>query len=151
MQSGNNPGTTYYLRKRVKKSIRYRRCAIKFNPLSCPYHVSLRAAYFTRKSYKKTFEEFRIGIKLDPEVSQQSPRHRSEFEAHRASAGFHSYICKDYESLGDADKAGQTLKRAMENGFGNWNQILHDPDMRKISKGPALTALIKNPPVGIKK
>lgn len=149
-QAWNNLGTTYYLKKKAKKSIKYYRRAIKLNPLSATYHVNLGTAYFTRKKYKKTFEEFRTAIKLDPEVLLQSSRQGTEVEARHVTARFYFYMAKVYASLGDASKAVQYLERAMENGFDNRNQILHDPDMKKISKDPAFTTLMKNPPVGIK-
>lgn len=66
-----------------------------------------------------------------------------EVEAPRASAGFQSYISKDYELLGDADKAGQLLGCAVENGFGKGNQILHDLDMKKIGKDPCFDRVDK--------
>lgn len=48
-----------------------------------------------------------------------------------------------YALIGDKTAAIETLKKAMENGFGNYEYIKHDPDLNSLKKEPDFIALIK--------
>ncbi len=150
-QSWNNLGTTFYLKKKVKKSIKFYRRAIKLSPGSATYHLNLGTAYFTRKKYKKAFVQYHAAIALDPDILRQNSMSGTEVETRRVGAKFYFYMAKVFASLGDASDAVRYLERAMEDGLNDRDRILQDPDMKKISADPAFVALMKNPPVAIKK
>ncbi|MCJ7465919.1 MAG: hypothetical protein MUO53_04410 [Maribacter sp.] len=48
-----------------------------------------------------------------------------------------------YALIGDPTTSIENLKKAMDNGFGNYEYIKHDPDLNSIRKEPDFIALIQ--------
>ncbi len=146
----NNLGTTYYMQKKYGKSAKYYTKAIKLNPDSASYHLNLGTSYLHMKKYKESVEEYRTALGLDPKVFEQRSTFGTTIEARAADPEYFFYLGKVYASLGRADEAVRSLRRALEDGFKDRKRILDDPDFMKISQNPAYVELMTHPPVGIK-
>jgi hypothetical protein len=44
--------------------------------------------------------------------------------------------------IGDKKIAIENIKKAIDNGFGNYEYIKHDPDLNSLRKEPGFTALM---------
>ncbi|MCK0178975.1 hypothetical protein MWU50_06720 [Flavobacteriaceae bacterium S0862] len=48
-----------------------------------------------------------------------------------------------YAMIGDKNTSIENLKKSIDNGFGNYEYIKHDPDLRNLRKEPSFIALMK--------
>jgi hypothetical protein len=46
--------------------------------------------------------------------------------------------------IGDKKTSIENLKKAINNGFGNYEYIKHDPDLDRLRKEPSFIALMKD-------
>ncbi len=143
----NNLGTTYYLDRKIKKSIKYYARAIRLKPGIATYHLNLGTAEYTIKKYPVAFNEFRRALTLDPNIFLDRATVGNVVEPVTASAQYYFYLAKVFASLGRAQQAVLYLRHAMEDGFRNKRKIRNDPDLKKISHDPAFVQLLKNPPL----
>jgi len=146
----NNIGTTYFMEKKYGKSVKYYLKAIKLSPDSASYHLNLGTSYMHMKKYKESVEEYRTALSLDPNIFSQRSAFGTTIEARGADPEYYFYLGKVFASLGRAEDAVRSLRRALEDGFKDRKRILDDPDFLKISQNPAYVELMNNPPVGIK-
>ena len=146
----NNIGTTYFMQDKYGKSVKYYLRAIQLNPNSASYHLNLGTSYFHMKKYKESVEEYRTALNLDPNIFAERSAFGSIIEARGSDPEYYFYLGKVFASLGRADDAVRSLRRALEDGFKDRKRILNDPDFMKISQSPAYVELMNNPPVGIK-
>jgi len=146
----NNIGTTYFMEKKYGKSIKYYLRALKLNPESASYHLNLGTSYMHMKKYQESVEEYRTALSLDPNAFAQRSAFGTTIEARGADPEYYFYLGKVFASLGRAEDAVRSLRRALEDGFKDRKRILDDPDFMKISQNPAYVELMNNPPVGIK-
>jgi len=146
----NNIGTTYFMEKKYGKSVKYYLKAIKLNPDSASYHLNLGTSYMHMKKYTESVDEYRTALSLDPNIFSQRSAFGTTIEARGADPEYYFYLGKVFASLGRAEDAVRSLRRALEDGFKDRKRILDDPDFMKISQNPAYVELMNNPPVGIK-
>jgi tetratricopeptide (TPR) repeat protein len=146
----NNIGTTYFMEKKYGKSVKYYLKALQLNPDSASYHLNLGTSFLHMKKYTESVEEYRKALNLDPDVFAQRSAFGTTIEARGADPEYYFYLGKVFASLGRAEEAVRSLRRALEDGFKDRKRILDDPDFMKISQNPAYVELMNNPPVGIK-
>jgi tetratricopeptide (TPR) repeat protein len=146
----NNIGTTYFMEKKYGKSVKYYLKALKLNPDSASYHLNLGTSYMHMKKYKESVDEYRTALSLDPNIFSQRSAFGTTIEARGADPEYYFYLGKVFASLGRAEDAVRSLRRALEDGFKDRKRILDDPDFMKISQNPAYVELMNNPPTGIK-
>jgi tetratricopeptide (TPR) repeat protein len=146
----NNIGTTYFMQDKYGKSVKYYLRALKLNPNSASYHLNLGTSYFHMKKYKESVEEYRTALSLNPNIFAAHSAVGTTIEARGTDPEYYFYLGKVFASLGRADEAVRSLRRALEDGFKDRKRILDDPDFMKISQNPAYVELMNNPPVGIK-
>jgi Flp pilus assembly protein TadD len=146
----NNIGTTYFMENKYGKSVKYYLRALKLDPHSPSYHLNLGTSYFHMKKYKESVEEYRTALNLDPNIFGERSAFGTTIEARGADPEYYFYLGKVFASLGRAEEAVRSLRRALEDGFKDRKRILTDPDFMKISQNPAFVELMNNPPVGIK-
>jgi tetratricopeptide (TPR) repeat protein len=146
----NNIGTTYFMEKKYGKSVKYYLKAIKLNPDGASYHLNLGTSYMHMKKYTESVDEYRTALSLDPNIFSQRSAFGTTIEARGADPEYYFYLGKVFASLGRAEDAVRSLRRALEDGFKDRKRILDDPDFMKISQNPAYVELMNNPPVGIK-
>jgi len=146
----NNIGTTYFMEKKYGKSVKYYLRALKLNPESASYHLNLGTSYMHMKKYQESVQEYRTALSLDPNIFSQRSAFGTTIEARGADPEYYFYLGKVFASLGRAEDAVRSLRRALEDGFKDRKRILDDPDFMKISQNPAYVELMNNPPVGIK-
>jgi tetratricopeptide (TPR) repeat protein len=146
----NNIGTTYFMEKKYGKSVKYYLKALKLSPDSASYHLNLGTSLMHMKKYKESVEEYRTALSLDPNIFTQRSAFGTTIEARGTDPEYYFYLGKVFASLGRAEEAVRSLRRALEDGFKDRKRILDDPDFMKISQNPAYVDLMNNPPVGVK-
>lgn len=144
----NNLGTYYYARKNYRRAITNYRRALVLAPKSASIYSNLGTAFFARKKYAEASEAYQKALELDPEV----------FE-HRSSAGvllqersvqerakFHYYLAKTYAKTGQAERALQYMRKAIEEGFKEKQKFVEEEDFAPIRQLPEFAELMKLEP-----
>src|SRR5580704_10442085 len=112
----NNLGAVEYIDGRFATAISDYGRAIKLNKTSAIYHSNLATAYFEEKDYKNAREQFKIALRLDPEVAHHDGT--GGLTAHMVSPEDHARYCFEmarmYLELGDEAKMLHYLTMSSE-------------------------------------
>jgi tetratricopeptide (TPR) repeat protein len=142
----NNLGAVEYIDGRFGKSISNYSRAIKLNKNSAIYHSNLATAYFEQKDYKNARQQFKIALKLDPDVAHRDGS--GGLTAHMVSPEDHARYCFEmarlYAELGDETNMLQYLTKASEAGFDVLDQMRSDNVMDHYRKDPRVVLLVNN-------
>ena len=142
----NNLGAVEYIDGRFGTAITDYSRAIKLNKNSAIYHSNLATAYFEQKEYKKAREQFKIAIKIDPEVAHHDGA--GGLTAHMVSPEDHARYCFEmarmYAELGDEVSLLHYLTMASEAGFDVMGEMRSDNVMAPYRKDPRVIMLVKN-------
>ena len=105
--------------------------------MSAIYRSNLATALFEEKNYKHAREQFKLAIKLDPDVAHHDGV--GGLTAHMVSPEDHARYCFEmarmYSELGDEVNMFHYLAMASEAGF-DVMSAMHDGDMSKYRKDP---------------
>ncbi|MBS1850752.1 MAG: tetratricopeptide repeat protein [Acidobacteria bacterium] len=147
----NNLGVTYYLERKYGKAIHQYEKAIALKPDTASYFSNLGAAYFAKKDFEKAIPAYAEAIRLDPEIfdrtshagvaaQMSSPEDRSHFQY---------VLAKLYAKNGDYDRALQCLRRAMEDGYKDIEDVYKDAEFTALRKDPRFAELMQSRPLAI--
>jgi tetratricopeptide (TPR) repeat protein len=142
----NNLGAVEYIDGRFATSISDYSRAIKLNKTSAIYHSNLATAYFEQKDYKNARQQFKIALKLDPEVAHRDGV--GGLTAHMVSPEDHARYCFEmarlYAELGDETNLFHYLTMATEAGFDVMDEMRSDSVMARYRKDVRVIMLVKN-------
>lgn len=158
----NNQGTIYFLEGetckshfgwicagKFKTSIKGYQKALQLEPNSASFHMNMGASYSRLKKYDLSFAEYRQALALDPNILSEHSSLGTVVEAGLSDMEYYYYLAKVFASLKRPDDSVRYLRRAMEDGFHDFNRLDKDPDFLQISNDPAYIALRKSPPFSI--
>lgn len=142
----NNLGAVEYIDGRFGTSISDYNRAIKLNKTSAIYRSNLATAYFEEKDYKKARQQFKIALKLDPDVAHRDGA--GGLTAHMVSPEDHARYCFEmarlYAELGDETNMLHYLTMASEAGFDVMSEMRSDNMMDHYRKDPRVVLLVNN-------
>jgi len=142
----NNLGAVEYIDGRFATSISDYSRAIKLNKTSAIYHSNLATAYFEEKDYKAARQQFKIALRLDPDVAHHDGV--GGLTAHMVSPEDHARYCFEmarlYAELGDETNMFHFLTMASEAGFDVMGEMRSDNMMDHYRKDPRVILLVKN-------
>ncbi|HXE91231.1 MAG TPA: tetratricopeptide repeat protein [Terriglobales bacterium] len=147
----NNLGAVYYIRKSYGRAIKQYKKAIEASPNWASFHSNLGTAYFARKEYDKATVEYLRALELDPEIFER--RSTMGVSAHLTTstdrARYSYVIAKMYAHIGDTERSLLYLKKAMEQGYKDINDVYKDEEFATVRKDPRFTELMAAPPPAI--
>jgi tetratricopeptide (TPR) repeat protein len=147
----NNLGVISYLQKKYPNAIKDYERAIKFRPESASYYSNLGAAYFSKKEFEKAMISYREAVQLDPGVFERTSH--AGIAAQMASpedrAHFEFVLAKLFAKQGDSDRSLEYLKRAMEEGYKEIDDVYKDPDFEHLRSDGRFTQLMAARPPAI--
>jgi len=142
--SYNNLGTVYFASNDKRNAERYFKKAIGINPGVASFHINLGTLYFERKKFDKGMAEWKKGLEIDPGVMNKSEGISLAAAGTRNNTGEKSYfMARLYASLGDAEKAVENLKLALNSGFTNIEAIRNERDFDPIRQHEKFQAFMK--------
>jgi tetratricopeptide (TPR) repeat protein len=142
----NNLGAVEYIDGRLGTAISDYNRAIKLNKVSAIYHANLATAYFDEKNYKSARDQFKIALRIDPEMSHHDGI--GGLTVHMISQEDHARYCfemaKLYAELKDDVNVLHYLTMASEAGFDVMEGLGEDAEMTHYRKDPRVILLVKN-------
>jgi tetratricopeptide (TPR) repeat protein len=142
----NNIGTTYYLNDQAKKSLKWYRQAIERDPSNPAYHYNLGTALYATKRFKEAIESYQRVLDLDSNFFTSRSNVGTTLQARPADAKYFFYIAKVFAHNNRFEEAVRYLRRALEDGFKDFEMIDQDPDFKIMAEFPPYVELRATPP-----
>jgi tetratricopeptide (TPR) repeat protein len=133
-------------RKNYRKAIREYSRALQLREASATYHSNLGTAYFALKDFPNAVNEYSRALQLDPDVFER--RSQSGIAAHMASpedrAHYSFVLARMYAKTGNLDRALLYLRKAMEDGYKNIDEVYKDQEFATLRKDPRFAELMQS-------
>lgn len=130
----NNRGYVEQTKKKYDKAIKYYMKAAKLRPTDAVFQYNIGSVYFMQHQYAKAAEAYRAAFALDPNifvrVSRTGVMAQSTSPEDRAAFSF--MVAKMYARAGDVDHSLEYLRKAMENGYKNINDVYKDQEFATL-------------------
>jgi len=143
-EAWNNLGVAWYSKKKYGSAIKAYERALKLNIESASFHSNLGTAYFQKRDYDRANLEYQRALELDPDVFEHrggngvalqmlSPAERAKF----------SYtVARTYAKQGNTERALLYLRKAMEDGFPQIDNVFKDDEFASLRKDPRFAELM---------
>ncbi|HEY1801216.1 MAG TPA: tetratricopeptide repeat protein [Terriglobales bacterium] len=147
----NNLGVVEYVQRRYGKATKEYEKAIRFSPDDASYFSNLGTAYFSRKKWDKATKAYARAVHLDPDVFSQVSHVgvAGQISSPGDQAHFSYLLAKLYAKDGLTDRSLECLRRAMEEGYKNVDEVYKDAEFASLRKDPRFTQLMASRPVAI--
>lgn len=146
----NNAGSMFYHDKKWGHAIKLYRRAIALAPDNAPFHANLGSAYIAHKEIDRGDAEYQAALNLDPDVFEsRSNVGVSALMTPEDRAKYAYTLAKMYAKDGQMDRALLYLRRAMEEGYKDINNVYQDQEFAGLRKDERFVALMAQPPVSI--
>jgi len=147
----NNLGVIEYETKKYGQAIKLYKHAIEIQADSASFFTNLGAAYFAKKDFVGASTAYAQALQLDPNVFDRTSH--SGVSAQLASpadrAHYDYVLAKLYAKIGSAERSLEYLKKAMEEGYKNVNDVYTDPEFAMLRKDTRFTQLMAAKPQAI--
>ncbi len=147
----NNLGYIAQLETRYNRAIKYYEKALAIRPNSATFHYNMGAAYFAKHDFAKATVEYRAAYDLDPEIFQRVSRMGIMVQSSSPEdrAAFAYMVAKMYAQAGDNDHSLAYLRKAMEQGYKNINNVYKDNEFATLRTDPRFAELMAQKPQAI--
>lgn len=147
----NNLGVVYYLDKKYGRAIKEYRKALALRETSASFHSNLGTAFVQNKDIDRGIAEYRRAYELDPAIFDKSSQVgvAARMSSPEDRARFSYIVAKLYAASGDFDRALLSLRRAMEDGYGNIDEVYKEPEFAKLREDQRFTELMASRPPAI--
>jgi tetratricopeptide (TPR) repeat protein len=137
--------------KQYHKAIVEYRKALALNDESASYHSNLGTALFALKDFPEAINEYARAMQLDPDVFER--RSQTGVTAHMSSPEDRAYysflVARMYAKAGNFDRALLYLRKAMEDGYKDFDSVYKDQEFATLRKDPRFTELMSSKPTAI--
>ncbi len=147
----NNLGVTYYVVKRYGKALKQYEKAISLRSDVASYYSNLGAAYFSKKEVEKAVLAYNQALQLDPDVLERTSHAgvTAQLPSPEDRAHYDYVMAKLYAKMGLPDRSLEHLRRAMEEGYRNIEDVYKDAEFAELRKDPRFSALMTARPLAI--
>jgi tetratricopeptide (TPR) repeat protein len=147
----NNLGVIRYEQKKYGKAIKEYEKAIKLDSTMGSYFSNLGAAYFAKKKFDKANDAYAKALELDPDIFDRISRTgvSAQLSSPEDRAHFNYVLAKLYARIGDTDRSLLCLRRALEEGYKNIDNVYKDTEFAPLRKDPRFAQLMASKPTAI--
>lgn len=147
----NNLGVLEYVNRRYGKAVKQYQKAIIYNASDASYYSNLGTAYFSKKDWEKSTKAYSRAVELDPDVFEHISHAgiAGQISSPGDRAHFSYVLAKLYAKNGSNERSLECLRRAMENGYKNIDEVYKDAEFSQLRKDPRFTQLMASRPVAI--
>jgi len=147
----NNLGVVEYEQRKYRGAIKRYQQAIKLRGDAASYYSNLGAAYFSRKDYVKAVMAYSQALQLDPDVFERTSRAgvSAQIPSPQDRARYDYVMAKLYAQSGNSDRSLEHLRRAMEEGYKDIDNVYKDKEFTALRKDPRFEQLMASRPTAI--
>jgi len=146
----NNLGVVFYEEQRYGAAAKEYRRAIALDGSSASFFSNLGAALFAKKEFDPAVQAYEHAVQLDPDVFERTSR--GGVQAQLPSPGDRAHydftVAKLYAKMGYSDRSLEYLKKALEEGYKDFNNGYKDEEFATLRKDKRFAELVAaKPPV----
>jgi tetratricopeptide (TPR) repeat protein len=140
----NNLGVVFYEAKHYSAALKQYRQAIEMDDTSASFFSNLGAAYFSKKEFEPAVTAYQHALELDPEVFERTSRVgvQAQLPSPEDRARYNYTVAKLYANMGLSEHSLEYLRRAMEEGYKDLNDVYKDTEFTQLRKDPRFTELM---------
>jgi tetratricopeptide (TPR) repeat protein len=140
----NNLGTVYFAIADKKKAEQLFKKAVSISPNVASFHINLGQLYFEKRQFEKGMAELRKGVSLDPAILAKSEGISLTASGSQSSPTEKNYfMARFYASMGDAERAVDSLQQALNAGFSDIELIQKERDFDPIRQDQRFVAFMR--------
>ncbi len=147
----NNLGVVYYAQKNYSAAIKHYEKAVALNDDAASYYNNLGAAYFAKKQFEKAIQNYSKAVQLDPDVFERTSHAgvQAQLPSPDDRAHYDYVLAKLYARTGVPDRSLHYLKKAMEEGYKDIQNVYKDNEFATLRKDPRFAELMAAKPTAI--
>lgn len=140
----NNLGVVYYEDRRYSAAVKEYRRAIALDGNSASFYSNLGAALFSNKEFEAAVTAYQHALELDPEVFMRSSRTgvQAQLPSPEDRARYDYTVAKLYAKMGLPDQSLEYLRKAMEEGYKDFNNVYKDAEFTELRKDKRFAELV---------
>jgi tetratricopeptide (TPR) repeat protein len=140
----NNLGVVLYESKKFPAAIKQYEKAIARDNNSASFYSNLGAAYFSKKEFNPAVAAYEHALELDADVFMRTSRTgvQAQLPSPEDRARYDYTVAKLYAKMGLSDQSLEYLKKAIEAGYRDLNNVYKDVEFAELRKNPRFTELM---------
>jgi len=144
----NNRGVVYYEERRYGAAVKEYRRAIALDGNSASFFSNLGAALFAEKEFDPAVAAYQHAMELDPDVFERTSRGgvQAQLPSPGDRARYDFTVAKLYAKMGYSDRSLEYLKRALEEGYKDFDNVYKDAEFAELRKDKRFAELMATKP-----
>jgi tetratricopeptide (TPR) repeat protein len=140
----NNLGVVFYEEKKYTAAIKHYHKAIQLDSNSASFYSNMGAAYFSKREFNPAVAAYQHALELDPEVFERTSRGgvQAQLPSPEDRARYDYTVAKLYAKMGAPERSLEYLRKAMEDGYKDLNNVYKDVEFSELRKDPRFTELM---------
>jgi tetratricopeptide (TPR) repeat protein len=140
----NNLGVVYYEEKKYGAAVKQYNKAIAIDNSSASFYSNLGAAQFAKRDFEPAIEAYQHAMQLDPDVFERTSRGGvlAQLPSPEDRARYDYTVAKLYAKMGFSDRSLEYLRRAMEDGYKDFNNVYKDAEFAEVRKDKRFAELV---------
>ena len=139
----NNLGTVYFHENDIKKAQQLYKKSIKLDGATAPFWSNLGAVYMVEHQYSNGAEAYEKAFLLDPDIFQEIAMNGiSQTESPQELAKLYLTFAEIYAHAGMKAQAILYLRKAINEGFKDRQQLQQDQQLATLHGNPEFEALL---------
>ena len=144
----NNRGVVFYEVRKYGAAVKEYRRAIALDGTSASFYSNLGAALFAKREFDPAVLAYERAVQLDPDVFERTSR--GGVQAQLPSPGDRAHydytVAKLYAKMGYSERSLEYLKKALEEGYKDFNNVYKDVEFAELRKDKRFTELMAAKP-----
>jgi len=147
----NNRGVVFYEEQKYGAAIKDYRRAIAIDETSASFFSNLGAALFAKKEFDPAVMAYDRALALDPDVFERTSRGgvQAQLPSPGDRARYDYTVAKLYAKMGYSDRSLEYLKKALEAGYKDFNNVYKDTEFAELRKDKRFTELMAAKPIAL--
>jgi tetratricopeptide (TPR) repeat protein len=139
----NNLAAVYHGQHDYRQAERTYKQALKFAPNAAITYCNLGTSYFADEKYKPGMEAYHKALALNPHIFDAGQTQIvQETSTRRQLVAVNYYLAKTYATEGKMEEALSYLRKALEAGFHDRKQLMHDKEFASLRATPQFHQLM---------
>jgi tetratricopeptide (TPR) repeat protein len=147
-EAHNNLGVIEYVNRKYRRAIRHYSKAVELQPERASFFSNLGTAHFARRDYKNASVAYLRALELDPAIFERQSEGGVSAHLSRPEdrARFAYTMAKMLARLGETERCLLYLRRAMEEGYRQIDNVYRDEEFAQVREDPRFAELMAAPP-----
>jgi len=144
----NNRGVILYEEKKYGAAVKEYRRAIAIDNNSASFFSNLGAALFAKKEFEPAAVAYQNAVELDPDVFERTSRGgvQAQLPSPGDRARYDFTVAKLYAKMGYSERSLEYLKKALEEGYKDFNNVYKDAEFAALRKDKRFTEMMATKP-----